>query len=116
MPARPRPRLEELAHTVTPMGAISLRRRRDPASGEDVFEVKLDDDFLMSSLFTVAEVEVARLGLAEVVAPEVAEDAAGKALEREEREAAKKSFVRSWRRGDGTTELRIRISDAVAGR
>ena len=64
MPAHPRPRLEELAHTVTPMGAISLRRRRDPASGEDVFEVKLDDDFLMSSAFTVAEVALAELGLA----------------------------------------------------
>jgi spermidine synthase len=48
------------------MGDISLRRRRDPASGEDVYEVKLDDDFLMSSLFTVAEVEVARLALAEL--------------------------------------------------
>jgi spermidine synthase len=43
---------------------VSLRRRRDPASGEDVFEVKLGDEFLMSSLFTVAEVEVARLALA----------------------------------------------------
>lgn len=48
------------------MGVISLRRRRDPLSGANVFEVKLDDDFLMSSLFTVAEVEVARLALADV--------------------------------------------------
>jgi spermidine synthase len=46
------------------MGAISLRRRRDPVLGVDVFEAKLDDDFLMSSLFTVAEEELARLGLA----------------------------------------------------
>lgn len=57
-------RLEELDWRQTPMGAISLRRRRDPASGHDVYEVKLDDDYLMSSLFTVAEVEVARLALA----------------------------------------------------
>jgi len=57
-------RFEELDWQQTPMGAISLRRRRDPASGEDVYEVKLDDDFLMSSLFTVAEVAVARLALA----------------------------------------------------
>jgi spermidine synthase len=48
------------------MGAISLRRRRDPVSGDDVYEVKLDDDFLMSSLFTVAEIEVARLALKEL--------------------------------------------------
>lgn len=48
------------------MGAISLRRRRDPTSGDDVYDVKLDDDFLMSSMFTAAEVEVARLALADL--------------------------------------------------
>ena len=57
-------RFEELDWRETPMGAISLRRRREPQLGVDVFEAKLDDDFLMSSLFVVAEVELARLGLA----------------------------------------------------
>lgn len=57
-------RFEELAWSPTPMGEISLRRRRDPALGVDVYEVKLGEEFLMSSLFTVAEVELARLGLA----------------------------------------------------
>lgn len=57
-------RLEELGWSPTPIGDVSLRRRRDPATGEDVFEVKLGDEYLMSSLFTVAEVEVARLALA----------------------------------------------------
>jgi len=57
-------RFEELAWQQTPMGAISLRRRQDPALHTQVYEVKLDDDFLMSSLFTVAEIELARLGLA----------------------------------------------------
>jgi len=46
------------------MGEISLRRRLDPGLNVDVYEVKLDDEFLMSSLFTVAEVELARLALA----------------------------------------------------
>jgi spermidine synthase len=46
------------------MGAISLRRRQDPVLRTEVYEVKLDDEFLMSSLFTVAEIELARLGLA----------------------------------------------------
>lgn len=64
-------RFEELDWRATPMGEISLRRRRDPLSGEDVYEVKLDDDFLMSSLFTVAEVEVARLALAELPGSEL---------------------------------------------
>jgi spermidine synthase len=57
-------RFQELAWHPTPMGEISLRRRRDPASGLDVYEVKLDDDYLMSSMFTAAEIEVARLALA----------------------------------------------------
>jgi spermidine synthase len=57
-------RFEELGWSPTPIGEISLRRRREPVSGEDVFEVKLGDEYLMSSLFTVAEVELARLALA----------------------------------------------------
>jgi spermidine synthase len=59
-------RFEELAWRETPMGEISLRRRLDPALGVEVYEVKLGDEFLMSSLFTVAEEELARLGLAEL--------------------------------------------------
>ncbi len=55
---------EELDHRPTPMGALSLRRRREIALGIDVHEIKLDDEFLMSSLFTVAEIALARLGLA----------------------------------------------------
>ncbi|NES31270.1 spermidine synthase [Micromonospora terminaliae] len=57
-------RFEELAWRETPIGEISLRRRRDPALDVDVYEVKLDDEFLMSSAFPVAEIELARLGLA----------------------------------------------------
>ena len=57
-------RFEVLDWRPTPMGDISLRRRRDPVVAADVFEVKLGDEFLMSSLFTVAEIEVARLALA----------------------------------------------------
>lgn len=48
------------------MGELSLRRRVDPMLNADVYEVKLGDDFLMSSYFTVAEIELARLGLADL--------------------------------------------------
>ncbi len=41
-----------------------LRRRWDPLFEKDVYEIKLEDDFLMSSLFTAAEVEMSRLTLA----------------------------------------------------
>src|SRR5688572_28971994 len=56
----------ELAAEDTPMGEISLRRRRDLTLDLDVFEVKLGEEFLMSSLFTVAERALAELGLAMV--------------------------------------------------
>jgi spermidine synthase len=59
-----RPLFEELDSAQTPMGTISLRRRIEPSRQVDVYEVKLGDEFLMSSLFTVAEIELARLGLA----------------------------------------------------
>ena len=55
---------EELDFRPTPMGVLSLRRRRSPSSGLDIYEIKLGDEFLMSSQFTVAEIELARLGLA----------------------------------------------------
>lgn len=62
------PRFEELAHEQTPLGELTLRRRHEPAVGVDVFEVKLGDEFLMSSLFTVAEEALSDLGLAAVPA------------------------------------------------
>ncbi len=59
-------RFEELDRSETPLGEITLRRRREPTLDVEVYEVKLDDEFLMSSLFTVAEVELATRALAEV--------------------------------------------------
>src|SRR3954470_13807098 len=55
---------EELDFRPTPMGVLSLRRRRRPMSDVDVYEIKLGDEFLMSSQFTAAEIDLARLGLA----------------------------------------------------
>lgn len=57
-------RFEELDWCPTRMGVISLRRRLDPLLKVDVYEVKLDDEFLMSSLFTAAEVALAERALA----------------------------------------------------
>jgi len=45
-------------------GRAELAAPRQPSSGIDVYEIKLGDEFLMSSQFTVAEIELARLGLA----------------------------------------------------
>ena len=55
---------EELDYAPTPIGAISLRRRRILALDTDVFEILLGDEHLMSSLFTASEVALADKGLA----------------------------------------------------
>lgn len=57
-------RFQELDWRQTELGELTLRRRWDPAADREVHEIKLNDEFLMSSLFTVAEVELARLALA----------------------------------------------------
>lgn len=57
---------EELDYRSTRIGSLSLRRRRHLPTGEDIYEIKLDDEFLMSSLFTESEIALARIGLAEV--------------------------------------------------
>lgn len=54
---------EELDYRPTPIGALSLRRRRELTLGVDVFEIKLGEDFLMSSLLTASEIALARLAL-----------------------------------------------------
>jgi hypothetical protein len=57
-------RFEELDRQVSPIGEISLRRRLEPSLQIDVFEVKIGEDGLMSSLITDGEEAVATLGLA----------------------------------------------------
>jgi len=55
----------ELDFRPTPLGDLSLRRRRVGALDNlEIFEVKLGDAFLMSSLFHEVEVALADLGLA----------------------------------------------------
>lgn len=58
---------KEIDNQASPLGQISLRRRRIPALGDrDIYEVKLGDEFLMSSMFVEAEEALSTLGLAVV--------------------------------------------------
>lgn len=58
-------KVEELGFEMTPLGELTLRRRPEPLlQGREVFEVKLGDEYLMSSLFTESEQQLATLGLA----------------------------------------------------
>lgn len=56
---------EELDFQSTALGDISLRRRSEPRFNDIIlYEVKLGDEFLMSSLFTESEIQLSKLGLA----------------------------------------------------
>ncbi len=59
-------RFEELDRQDTMMGPIVLRRRLDPVLGGQVVEVKLGDEFLMSSAFTASEEALSHLALGEL--------------------------------------------------
>lgn len=62
----------ELDYRQTPLGELTLRRRRVAALDDlEVYEVKLGEAFLMSSLFHEVEVALADLGLAGLDAPEL---------------------------------------------
>ncbi len=54
---------EELDYSRTALGELVLRRRTEPRLGVEVIEVKLGDEFLMSSLFTAGETALANLGI-----------------------------------------------------
>jgi spermidine synthase len=57
--------IQELGYERTPLGDLTLRRRLEPLlQNREVFEVKLGDEYLMSSLFTESERRLATLGLA----------------------------------------------------
>lgn len=58
-------KIEELAYHKTPLGELTLRRRIETLlQNREVYEVKLGDEYLMSSLFTEGEKALANLGLA----------------------------------------------------
>lgn len=98
-------RFEELGWRQTPMGVISFRRRFDPSVRTDVYEIKLDDEYLMASLFTVAEKELARLGLARTPGADIDVIVGGLCLGYSAREALECNLIR--------TLTVIEYSDAV---
>lgn len=62
-----KPSFEELDSRQTHMGELSLRRRRIRSLNDvEVYEIKLDEEYLMSSLFHEAEVALADIGLGEL--------------------------------------------------
>ncbi|WP_149037834.1 spermidine synthase [Sphingopyxis macrogoltabida] len=58
------PMFEELAWEQTPIGELVLRRRKLTLDGEDIWEIKLNDGYLISSQFVDGEIALADLALA----------------------------------------------------
>jgi len=58
------PLFEEIAWENTRIGELILRRRRLRADGDDIWEIKLNDGYLMSSQFVEGEIALADLALA----------------------------------------------------
>ena len=71
---------EELAYANTPLGEISLRKRYDRLTKRWVHEVRLGDEYLMSSQFNASELALARLGLAEAAGEDLRVVVAGLGL------------------------------------
>ncbi|MDX1563764.1 MAG: hypothetical protein R3236_00095 [Phycisphaeraceae bacterium] len=56
--------IEELDFRRTKLGDITLRRRRSPSlQGEEIYEVILNNEFLMSSVVNASEIALAKIGL-----------------------------------------------------
>jgi spermidine synthase len=62
---------EELDYQMTPLGPISLRRRRQFKLDIDIVEVLLGEEHLMSDLFTVSEEALSHLALEKVSGKEL---------------------------------------------
>jgi spermidine synthase len=65
---------EEIDYRRTSLGELVLRRRRYLGLNAEVYEVKLGDYFLMSSLFTASEEALGRLGVEHALRSRSAEE------------------------------------------
>jgi len=88
-------KFEELAYAKTSMGELSLRKRLIDNESDPVFEVKLGEEFLMSSRFTKSEVALATLGLRELNIQEIDVAVGGLGLGYTAREVLRDQRVRT---------------------
>ena len=106
-------------------GAVNVEQADVIARALDELPSDLDPELLVKAeahlLAEAAHFDPQRLRVLgrkvlEVIAPDVFEDQERKSLEDEERRARATTRLRFRPRGDGTTDIHIRVSDAIAGR
>ncbi len=120
--------LEERWHqtrTAVLAGRVNLEQARVIVAALDALPSDLDAELLgKAEAHLVAEaahfdprrLKVLGRRVLEVIAPDLAEDHERKALEAEERKAHEETRLAMHRRGDGTTDIKIRVADAIAAR
>jgi uncharacterized protein DUF222 len=106
-------------------GAVNVEQARAITQALDELPDDLDPDLLVKAeahlvteagFFDATRLRVLGRKVLEVVAPQVAEDHERRRLEEDERRARETTRLSIRRRGDGTSDIRARVADAVAGR
>ncbi len=106
-------------------GRVNVEQARVIARALDELPAALDPEIrskaeahlvAQAAHFDAKRLRVLGRKVLEVVAPDAFDDQERKKLEDEERRARRTTRLTMRRRGDGTTDISIRVSDAVAGR
>lgn len=106
-------------------GAVNLEQTQVIAAALDALPERIAPEVVSraeahlvaeAASFGPRELRVLGRRVLDVVAPEVGEDHERAQLEQEEAEAQRRTFLRFRRNGDGTTDIRGRLSDLVADR
>jgi Domain of unknown function (DUF222) len=98
--------------------AVIVRALAELPADEDPEVVRQAETRLVAEAERFGPRQLRILGrrILEVVAPELGEEHERRMLEREEVHAARATFLTTRRRGDGTTDISIRVADIVADR
>jgi hypothetical protein len=106
-------------------GAVNLDQAAAVVASLEALPAEVDAEVLgraeaelvaQAARFGPKELRVLGRRVLHVIAPEIAEDSERRALEREEAHASSVTRVTSRSRGDGVTDIFVRVSDAVARR
>jgi hypothetical protein len=117
-------RLQQLGAAVS-AGQVNVEQARVIVRALDELPSDLDPELALkaeahlvaeAAFFDPKRLRILGRKVLEVVAPEVFEDQERRRLEDEERRARETTSLTMRTRGDGTTDIRARVSDAVAAR
>jgi hypothetical protein len=104
---------------VTTAQAETIRRALADLPADLDIEVRLEAEARLvaeAARFGPRQLRILGRRVLDVVSPELADSHEGQLLEREDARAARTTYLTTRRNGDGTTDLRVRVSDSLAQR